>query len=106
MEGKDVCEFIIHNEKYIKCNRCGALIYCTEDMSLPTSCPICNRECNGIQEYDYVNMKVSDFIEYAKKNNILDYIINIQYRDSGGEYSGCDNELYLQIDSQNKILVL
>lgn len=106
MEDKDTCKFIIYNENFIRCNKCGALVYCTEDMFLPTTCPSCHKESIGIQEYDCVNMKVSDFIRYVKENNLLDYTINIQYRDSGGEYSGCDNELYLTTDKQNKRLVL
>ena len=35
-----------------------------------------------------------------------EYEVKVQYRDSGGDYYGKDNELRLTIDIKNKVLLL
>lgn len=47
-------------------------------------------------------MTIQDLYEWAKKNNVTDLDIEIQYRDSGGYYNGtCDlSEFYIEIEDK------
>ena len=51
-------------------------------------------------------MTVKELYEYAEQYGLLDYEIEIQYRDDGGVYTGSSNELYLEKNDLLRILVL
>lgn len=51
-------------------------------------------------------MTIQELYEYAKENGLLDYEIEINYRDDGGYYYGTDCELCLEINEDKKVLVL
>jgi hypothetical protein len=49
-------------------------------------------------------LTVGDLIEELKKFP-KDTQVAVQYRDSGGEYYGSDDEIYLTIDSNGTLLL-
>lgn len=49
---------------------------------------------------------IKELYEWAVKNKCTDYKIIIQYRDEGGEYFGCDEEIYLTINKKDKTVIL
>lgn len=51
-------------------------------------------------------MTIQDLYEWAVKNSCTDYEIRIQYRDEGGEYFGCDEEMFLTINENDKTIKL
>jgi len=51
-------------------------------------------------------MTIQELYNWAKEKGILDYELRVQYRDDGGEYYGKDEELYLDINTINKQIVL
>lgn len=51
-------------------------------------------------------MTIKDLYEWAVENNVADYDIAVQYRDSGGFYSGEDTMIEPDIDNVKKEVVL
>ena len=51
-------------------------------------------------------MTIKEFYQWAVENNVADYDIAVQYRDSGGFYSGEDTMIEPDIDSVKKEAVL
>lgn len=51
-------------------------------------------------------MTIKEFCQWAKDNNVEDYDIAVQYRDSGGFYSGEDTMIEPDIDSAKKEVIL
>lgn len=51
-------------------------------------------------------MTIEDLYNWAVENNCVDYKIRIQYRDEGGNYFGCDKEMYLTINEKDKTVKL
>ena len=45
-------------------------------------------------------MTITELYEWAMMNNCENLDIEIQYRDSGSDYSGTDKDLYLFIDNR------
>lgn len=52
------------------------------------------------------DITIQDLYNYAKDNNFLDYKIRIKYRDEGGTYFGCDNEVLLYVNEKDKTIEL
>lgn len=52
------------------------------------------------------NMTIEELYKWGIEHDCLDYEIRIQYRDDGGEYFGCDEEMFLTINEENKIVKL
>lgn len=51
-------------------------------------------------------MTIRDLYEWAVENGVADYDIAVQYRDSGGFYSGEDTMIEPDIDKVKKEVVL
>lgn len=51
-------------------------------------------------------MTIRELYEWAVENNVADYDIAVQYRDSGGFYSGEDTMIQPDIDESKKEVVL
>ena len=51
-------------------------------------------------------MTIRDLYEWAVENGVADYDIAVQYRDSGGFYSGEDTTIEPDINSAKKEVVL
>ena len=51
-------------------------------------------------------MTIEELYKWGVEHDCLDYEIRIQYRDDGGEYFGCDEEMFLTINEENKIVKL
>ena len=55
-------------------------------------------------------MTVREFFDWAKRNNCLDYEVEIQYRDSGGCYYGTDDlresEIEINREKYNGIVII
>ena len=47
-------------------------------------------------------MTVRELFDWAEKNNALDLDIEIQYRDSGGYYPGCDDAEPAIVDREHQ----
>lgn len=52
------------------------------------------------------NITIEDLYNWAKDNNCLDYKIRIRYRDDGGTYYGSDKEVYLDVNEEDKTIIL
>jgi hypothetical protein len=52
------------------------------------------------------DMTIQDLYKWAKEHNCLDFKIRIQYRDEGGTYYGCDDEVYLVISEDAETVIL
>ena len=52
------------------------------------------------------NITIKQLYEWAVDNECDDYVVKIQYRDEGGDYLGADEEIYCNIDHENKIVTL
>lgn len=52
-------------------------------------------------------MTIKDLYEWAKENNVLDYNIEIQYRDDGGCYDGREalDAPYVPRDEKNVVVL-
>ena len=51
-------------------------------------------------------MTIEELYKWAVENKCADYKIRIKYRDEGGEYFGCDDEMYLTINEEDKTVKL
>lgn len=51
-------------------------------------------------------MTIKDLYEWAVENGVVNYDIAVQYRDSGGFYSGEDTMIEPDINSAKKEVVL
>ena len=51
-------------------------------------------------------MTIEELYAWAKEHEVLNYKVEVKYRDAGGEYYGTDEELYLDIDKDCKIIIL
>lgn len=51
-------------------------------------------------------MTIQELFEWAVQNKVQDYKIIIQFRDDGGDYYGHDDEVYLEINHNNKEVML
>ena len=51
-------------------------------------------------------MTIKELYQWAKENNVADYDIAVQYRDSGGFYYGEDTMIEPDIDSVKKEVIL
>lgn len=51
-------------------------------------------------------MTIQELYEWAVKNNVTDYKIEIQYRDDGGDYVGKGEDLYLIVEEEHKTVIL
>lgn len=51
-------------------------------------------------------MTIRELYEWAVENNVADYDITVQYRDSGGFYSGEDTMIEPDINKVRKEVVL
>lgn len=51
-------------------------------------------------------MTVQEFYDFCKRENCLQYQIDVQYRDDGGEYYGTDTDLYLKKNDNSKTITL
>lgn len=51
-------------------------------------------------------MTITEIYEWAVENGVADYDIAVQYRDSGGFYSGEDTMIEPDIDNVKKEVVL
>jgi hypothetical protein len=51
-------------------------------------------------------MTVKELYKWAIEHNCLDYNIRIQYRDEGGDYFGCDAEVFLTINETDETIKL
>ena len=51
-------------------------------------------------------MTIRELYDWAKEHDVLDYKVEVKYRDDGGEYYGQDEELYLDINAINKQVIL
>lgn len=51
-------------------------------------------------------MTIQELYEWALENKCDNYEAVVQYRDSGGSYSGTDRWLCCDIDAQNEVVVL
>ena len=49
---------------------------------------------------------VQEFYEYMKEQGKTDYKIHVQYRDEGGDYYGEDERIRLDIEDDNKAVIL
>lgn len=52
------------------------------------------------------DITIEDLYNWAKDHNCLDYKIRIQYRDDGGDYYGRDKEVYLDVNEEDKTIIL
>lgn len=52
------------------------------------------------------NMTIEELYKWAVERNCADYEIRIQYRDEGGEYFGCDEEMFLTTNEEDKTIEL
>lgn len=57
---------------------------------------------NGIMK----NMTIEELYKWAVEHNCADFEMRIQYRDEGGEYFGCDEEVILTINEEDKTIKL
>ena len=59
-------------------------------------------ELNAISRWESDCMTVREFYEWAKRNDCLDFEVEIQHRDDGGYYSGTDElrESEIEIDRE------
>ena len=51
-------------------------------------------------------MTIKELYEYANEKGLLDYRIEVKYRDAGGDYEGADAYLYLDKDDKDKVILL
>ena len=51
-------------------------------------------------------MTIQELYDWAKEHEVLDYKVEVKYRDAGGEYYGKDEELYLDFDKECKTVIL
>ena len=52
------------------------------------------------------NMSIEELYKWAVEHNCADFEIRIQYRDEGGEYFGCDEEMFMTINEEDKTIKL
>lgn len=57
---------------------------------------------NGIMK----NMTIEELYKWAVEHDCADFEMRIQYRDEGGEYFGCDEEVFLTINDEDKTVKL
>jgi hypothetical protein len=52
------------------------------------------------------NMTIEELYKWAVEHNCADFEMRIQYRDEGGEYFGCDEEVFLAANEEDKTIKL
>jgi hypothetical protein len=52
------------------------------------------------------NLTIEELYKWAVERNCTDFEIRIQYRDDGGYYFGCDEEVFLTINDKDKTVKL
>ena len=109
MEEK-TCTFFIKDENFIKCNHCGAVIFCSEDMPIPKRCPYCYYVRIGATHKGDYRLKeklyARSLCDFINRNGLWDYQVKVQYRDDGGDYEGEDNIIYCLVDDNKKMITL
>lgn len=107
---EETCTFFIQDENFIKCNSCGAIIFCSEDMQVPKRCPYCYSICTGTTHKGDYHLKdklyARSLCDFINRNGLWNYQVKVQYRDDGGDYTGKDNMIYCLVDDNNKTITL
>lgn len=57
-----------------------------------------------MNELNYIT--IQELYDWAVKNGVEDYMLLIQYRDSGGEYYGSDSQVLGIINDKEKTVTL
>lgn len=52
------------------------------------------------------NLTIEELYKWAVEHDCADFEIRIQYRDDGGYYFGCDEEVFLTINEEDKTVKL
>ena len=79
---EETCTFFIQDENFIKCNSCGAVIFCSEDMQVPKRCPYCYSVCTGTTHKGDYHLKeklyARSLCDFINRNGLWDYQVKVQ----------------------------